>query len=122
MEITEEIKNNILDVVRKDSQREERYQLEPDGWEIMEPEYFLKMGFHPGLIESLVSRQYSGEGKYALTDNNGKPTEYVDGVYYLHLLENCARIVNPTYSCDKMGRGWRARAALDALKEAANES
>ena len=31
MEITEEIKNNILDVVRKDSQREERYQLEPDG-------------------------------------------------------------------------------------------
>jgi len=113
-------KENILDVVRKDEEREEDHQLHPDGWEIMKPEYFAAMGFDEGLVESLTSRQYSGEGKFALTDNNGKQVDHIDGVYYLDLLETCARIVDPKYFCDKMGRGFRAQSALTKLKEVAH--
>ena len=78
------------------------------------------MGFDKGLVESLTSRQYSGEGKYGLIDNDGNQVDYIDGVYYLDLLETCARVVDPEYSCDKMGRGYRAREALSAMKEAAH--
>ena len=117
----EKYKENVLEVIRKDEEREEKYQLCPDGWEIMKPRYFVTMGFDEGLVESLTSRQYSGEGKFALTDNDGEQVDYIDGVYYLDLLETCARIVDPEYFCDKMGRGFRAQSALKKLKEIAND-
>jgi hypothetical protein len=116
----QKLKENILDVVRKDEERDEEFQLERNGWEIMTPEYFKQMGFDEQLIDSLTNRQYSGEGKYSLSNTDGERVDYIDGVYYLDLLETCARIVDPEYSCDKMGRGYRAGEALNALREAAN--
>jgi hypothetical protein len=115
-----EFKENVLDVVRKDSEREEKYQLEGNGWEIMKPEYFVEMGFDERLVKTLTDRTYSGEGKHALYDNDGNSVPYIDGVYYLNFLETCARIVEPNWGSDKMGRGYRAREALSAMKEAAH--
>tara|TARA_Y100000593_G_scaffold94620_1_gene194684 strand:- start:5732 stop:6133 length:402 start_codon:yes stop_codon:yes gene_type:complete len=116
------LRKNILDVVQTNKEREEGLRLYPDGWEIMKPEHFIRMGFDKELVELLTSRQYSGEGKYGLTDNDGNQVDYIDGVYYLDLLETCARIVDPEYFCDKMGRGYRAAAALDCLMKAAKEA
>jgi hypothetical protein len=114
-------KENILDVIREDSSRDKEYQLEGDGWSVMEPHFFEEMGFNPEFVDYMTHRKHSGTGKHSLFDNDGNNVKYIDGVYYLDLLEVCANIVEPKYSCDKMGRGWRARAALDAMRKAVAE-
>jgi hypothetical protein len=114
-------KENILNVARKDSSRDEDYQLEGDGWSVMKPDFFKEMGFNSEFVDHMTNRRYSGTGKHALFDNDGNNVEYIDGVYYLDFLEVCAGIIKPGYSCDKIGRGWRARAALDAIKKVAVE-
>lgn len=112
MDTIQDIKNNIIDVVRKG-------ELQPDGWDIYAPSYFIEMGFDPNFIKGLTVRNHSGEGKYQLYTDN-KPVDYIDGVYYLDLLEKCASLVVPDYTCNKVGRGFRARAALSALQKTVN--
>ena len=117
----EHLIENILDVVSKDSSRDEEHQLEGDGWSIMKPAYFKKMGFLPELVEQANSRHYSGPGKYGLFDDKNQLVDYIEGVHYGAFLEMCASIVDSTYFCNKNGRGFRAQEALGFLKKAASK-
>ena len=110
--MTKDFAQNILKNVGK---------LEGDGWTIVAPAFFTKLGFDADLVKSATRRTHSGEGKYQLAVNN-KPVPYVDGVYYLTFLRNCCSIVSPDFHSTKMGRGFEARDLLAEITRVSEEA
>jgi len=87
-----------------------------DGYDIVGPEFFTKMGFSEKLMTAHTDRHYSGEGKYGIT-TKGKPVKYVDGVYELTFLHDLAnRLGADTSKADMLyGRGSSYRALIAAV-------
>ena len=92
-------------------------ELEADGYAIVDPSDLKKLGYDDEFLKSLIDRQYSGEGKYQLYDNDNKPVKYIDGVNYLSFLRKLAYEFDPSFYCDKMGRGFQAREYYNVIKE-----
>ena len=92
-------------------------KLNADGWTIMDPVYLKKLGYDDEFLKSVTKRQYSGKGKYQLYDNNGNPVKYIDGVNYLSFLIKPAHVFDPSFYCDKMGRGFQAQEYYNVIKE-----
>ena len=111
--MTKDFAQNILKNVGK---------LEGDGWTIVDPAFFTKLGFDANLVKSATRRTHSGEGKHQLADNNNKPVPYIDGVYYLTFLRNCCSIVSPDFHSTKMGRGFEARDLLAEITRVSEEA
>lgn len=87
-----------------------------DGYDIVDPKYFLKMGFDEEFVKRHTQREYSGEGKYGITVK-GKPVEYCDGVYELPFVGDLARRLgaDTSHADTLMGRGSSYRALVAAV-------
>tara|TARA_R110000824_G_scaffold375117_1_gene565820 strand:+ start:166 stop:537 length:372 start_codon:yes stop_codon:yes gene_type:complete len=111
MDYTQNVKSHIIDVLAKNFD-----QVEVDGWSIMFPNHFIKMGFDKKVLKEITRRQHSGEGKFQLYDNDDKPVKYLDGIHYLDFLKWVVRHLSPDFSSDKMGRGFQARELYEEIK------
>ena len=110
-------KPHLIEVLSK-----EETQLDYDGWSIMETSHFTEMGFDENFLEPMVHRHYSQGGKHDLFDNDGKYTDYIDGIYYLTFLERVARTLTPGFHPTKWGRGFRAGECLTEIDRVLNDS
>jgi NurA-like 5'-3' nuclease len=99
-------KEEILEVLKKSFQ-----DLEADGHTIMDPQFFIELGFDKEFVDTITDRIESGDDyKSTIFDNDGNPVEYMDGVHYLNFWSHLCKLVSPDFYTDKMGRGFRARA------------
>jgi len=87
-----------------------------DGYDIVDPKYFLEMGFDNEMVTAHTVRHFSGEGKYAIT-SKGKLVEHCDGVYELGFLRDLAfRLGADTSKANMLhGRGSSYRALKAAV-------
>jgi hypothetical protein len=105
---------DILKGVDRDALR--KWLKESDGYSIMDPNFFIKMGFSPEFLEPYSRAHKSGEGKYAITDHNGKLLRHCFGVYELDF----AWLLGRRLQCDNgagmfHGRGRQFRWLVAAI-------
>jgi len=91
-----------------------------DGYSILEPQFFLDLGFDPELVKRYTHKHRSGEGKYAIT-KNGKVVEPV-GVSEFAFVNAVARLlgIEPCEMFYGRGKNFQTTVGmiLAALKEA----
>lgn len=58
----------------------------------------------------------AADPKFQITRGDGSPAEHMVGIYGLTMLESLCKMLKLVPD-DKIGRGWRARAATEQLKK-----
>lgn len=84
-----------------------------DGYSIMEPTFFLEMGFDPDLVKRYTIKYKSGEGKHSIT-KNGKivnPT----GVSEFAFVDAVAKLVGVSPCHEYYGRGMNFRTTVGRI-------
>lgn len=110
----------LLDALAADAAKERPDILCGDGWTIYEPSFFKDRGF-PDYVIDRVTTTHVGDGtpKGSIYYNN-EVVDELKGVYILDFLYTVASLVGADSSKAGrlMGRGFRARALAEAIKEA----
>lgn len=88
-----------------------------DGWSILLPNALeTEYGFPAGWAKPLVRKHVSGEGKYAITSNEGKAVKTLKGIHTLSVLSKLAGELGAECA-SKLGRGSQAAAYTEGIRK-----
>jgi hypothetical protein len=110
-----------MDIKEKTRQALEDGKIVGDGHTIYKPSFYEPHFTLDELKEANLLERYESDfssGKTTIYDNDGKPMDYVYGVYNLTFLYWLANQLNVTGYRECFGRGSQAQVLVDAIREA----
>ena len=109
-----------MDIKEKTRQALENGVVVGDGHTIYKPSFYEPFFSLDELKEAGLVERYESDfssGKTTIYDNDGKPMDYVYGVYNLTFLYWLARSLGVTGYRECFGRGSQAQAIVEAIQE-----
>lgn len=112
----EMVKSIPRDVIKKVAD-----YVDGDGWTIFAPEAFTKLGMTEEQIAPFIEVEKSDTShpKSTIFDHEGNVMKECEGVYGLDLVQRIGRLLGLDIG-QKMGRGFAAREACEALRKYAD--